>query len=83
MEPGRAANKIADILSENRIYPADWRFFIPILIVQQPRPVVINARNLADGILEAIEKYDIKLPDYTIASYEGCKDYQLEFDWEQ
>lgn len=82
MDSSRAAHKIVDTLSDNRILPADWKWLVPIIIVQQPRPIVINARNLADGILEAIEKYDIRLPDYTIASYEGCKDYQLEFDWQ-
>ena len=83
MEPDRAANKIIDILSENRILPAQWKFYIPIFIVQQPRPIVANARNLADGILEAIQKYDIHIPDYQYATYEGSKDYQLAFDWEE
>jgi len=83
VEPSRAAHKIVDILADNRILPSDWKFFIPIIIVQQARPVVANARNLADGITEAIEKYQIDLPDYMYASYEGSKDYQLELDWEQ
>ena len=83
MEPDRAAHKIVDILSDNRILPADWKWLIPIFIVQQPRPIVANARNLADGILEAIQKYDIHIPAYTYATYEGSKDYQLAFDWEE
>ena len=83
MDPTKSAHKIIDVLSDNRILPADWKWLIPIFIVQQPRPIIINARNMADGILEAIEKYDIHLPDYTIASYEGSKDYQLAFDWEE
>lgn len=83
MDFGRVANKISDILSDNRILPAEWKWYIPMMIVQQPRPIVVNARNLADGILEAIEKYDIYIPDFTIPSFEGSNEYQLELDWEQ
>lgn len=83
VEATKASEKIVDIMSNNRILPADWRFFIPILIVQQSRPIVANARNFADGILMAIEKYGIEIPDYTWASHEHSKDYQLAMDWEQ
>lgn len=83
MEPSKVSSKIVDILADNRLLPADWKFVVPILIVQQPRPIVANARNLADGIIEAIQKYNIYIPDYKYASYEGSPDYQLELDWEQ
>jgi len=82
MEPVRAAHKIIDILADNRILPADWKFVLPIYIVQQPRPIVANAMNLSHGILEGIIKYGIEIPDYKYAAYEGCKDYQLELDYE-
>ena len=81
MEPRRAAYKIIDILSDNRILPADWKWVLPIYIVRQPRPIVANAMNLSNGILEGIEKYGIDLPDYVHASYEGSKEYILEEDW--
>jgi len=69
----QAARKIITALADNRILPADWRFFIPIFIVQQPLPIVLNARDLAEGIDIAIEKYDIQLPEWQRATYEGSK----------
>lgn len=77
----QAANKIITVLSNNQILPADWKWVLPIYIVQQPRPVVANARNLAEGILEGIEKYQVDLPSWTYASFEGSRDYLMEEDW--
>lgn len=73
-----AARRIITALADNRILPADWKFFIPIFIVQQPLPLVINARNLADGIHDGIQKYNIDIPSYRLATYEGSKDYLLD-----
>jgi len=74
----RIAYKIIDILADNRILPADWKWFIPMIIVQQPLPVVMNAKNMADGILENIDKYNVQIDPYKIATYEGSKDYLLD-----
>ena len=49
--------KIIKILLDNRVLPSEWKYQIPIYIVQQPLPVVMNAKYLADGINEAIELY--------------------------
>lgn len=49
--------KIINILSDNRAMPSEWKYHIPIYIVQQPLPIVMNAKYLADGINEAIELY--------------------------
>ncbi len=73
----RIAYKIINILSDNRVLPADWKWMIPIYIVQQPLPIVMNAKNLVDGIQEAMEKYDVKIDPYRIATHEGSKDYLI------
>lgn len=82
VEPSRAAYKIIDILADNRILPAQWKFYVPIFIVQQPRPVVANARNLAEGILEGIEKYDVDIPGWKYAMFEGSEDWGMDEDWD-
>lgn len=51
------ADKVVKLLSDNRALPSEWKYSIPILIVQQPITVVINAKHLADGINEAIDLY--------------------------
>lgn len=51
------ADKITKVLTDNRVLPAEWKYHIPIYIVQQPLTVVMNAKWLADGINEAIELY--------------------------
>lgn len=55
------ANKITKILGDNAPTPSEWKYAIPIFIAQSPMPVVRNAKNLADGINEAIAKYH---PDF-------------------
>jgi len=82
VEPTKAAYKIIDILADNRILPAQWKFYVPIFIVQQPRPVVSNARNLAEGILEGIDKYGVEIPPWKFASHEGSQDYGMDEDWQ-
>lgn len=49
--------KFIRILSDNRVLPSEWKYHVPLYIVQQPIPIVMNAKYLADGINEAIELY--------------------------
>lgn len=60
--------KIIKVLSDNRAMPSEWKYSIPLYIVQQPITVVMNAKYLADGINEAIELYhpdtDFYIPSY-------------------
>ena len=73
------ANKISDaivkILSDKRVTPSEWKYAIPMFLVQQPITVVLNAKNLADGINEAIEKYHPDLPVDKLAFDEQSTDY--------
>lgn len=71
------AEKIIQVLSDNRVLPSDWKWIIPVFIVQQPLPIVMNAKNLCDGIQEAIEKYNVPIDPYKLATYEGSKDWLI------
>lgn len=75
MDSTKIGQKISDLLSDNRIYTTQWRFFIPLIIVQQPKPVVINARLLAEGIVKATDQYGITI--------DHIPDNQMEFDWDR
>lgn len=73
----KIADNIIKILTDNRVTPSEWKYVIPMLVVQQPLPVVLNAKNLADGINEAIEKYHPNLPNDRLAYDEKSTDYLL------
>ena len=72
------ADKFINPLSDNRVLPSQWKYAIPMFIVQQPITVVINARNFADGIIHNIEKYGIDIPIDKLAYDEFSKDFMLE-----
>jgi hypothetical protein len=74
----KEANKIVKILSDNRIMPSEWKYAIPMFIAQSPITVVINAKNLADGINEAIEKYHPDFPQDKIAYNEFSEDFMID-----
>lgn len=59
------ADKLVKLLADNRVLPSEWKYHIPILVVQQPITVVINARHLAEGINEAIDLYYPEADFYT------------------
>jgi hypothetical protein len=64
------AHKFIDLFSENRLFAEDWKFMIPLHIVQQPLAVVTNAKNFADGIQYNIELHGVEIPSELLA-YEG------------
>jgi len=51
---------------------------VPLFIVQQPLPVVVNARNFADGIIEGIDKYGVNIPGHLYATYEGSEEWLID-----
>lgn len=71
------AGKFVKLLSDNRVLPSEWKYAIPLYIVQHPLPIVINAKNLADGIIEHIELYYPDFPQDKIA-VKGSEDYQVD-----
>jgi hypothetical protein len=64
------AHKFIDLCAENRLFAEDWKFMIPLHIVQQPLAVVANAKNFADGIQYNIELHGVEIPSELLA-YEG------------
>jgi hypothetical protein len=78
VDSGRTSLKFVDLLTNNKILPSQWKFFIPLFIVQQPLPVVVNAKNLSDGIERAIQLYNVRIPDHLLATYDGSPDYLIE-----
>ena len=56
------ASKLEKIFSDNLVLPSEWRYAIPLHIVQMPLPLVINAKNFADGMQHNIELYGIDIP---------------------
>lgn len=51
------ADKLAVILSDSRVLQSEWFDAIPMLMIQTHPSIARNARQLAWGILQAVEKY--------------------------
>lgn len=77
-DPSSVGSRLSDILADNRILPSDWKYFIPFYIVQQPITIAINAKNLADGINEAIELYAIDIPPNKLVSGRYDQKYLID-----
>jgi len=73
----KIADKFITLFADNRVLPSEWRFAIPMLIVQRALPVVINAKNFADGINRNIELYNVIIPDDKLAGDPRSKDYLI------
>lgn len=73
MKLEKVAQKIIELLSDNRIHLSEWKYDIPMYIVQQDLPVVANAKNLADGIEYALDRYGIDLPEDIVIAYSQDK----------
>ena len=72
------SEKIVTIFSDNKVMPSEWRYAIPIYIVQQPLPVVINMKNFIDGMQEHIEIYGVEIPPDRLATSDPySKDYLI------
>lgn len=61
------ADKFIKLFLDNRILATQWKYWIPLHIVQQPLPIIINAKNFADGIQHNIELYGVDIPDDALA----------------
>ena len=72
------AGKLEKILSDNTVLPSEWKFAIPLHIVQMPLPLVINTKNLADGIQYNIELYGIDIPADKLAHDPYSKEYLID-----
>lgn len=72
------AGKLEKIFSDNAVLPSEWKFAVPLHIVQMPLPLVINAKNFADGIQHNIELYGIDIPLERLAHDPYSQDYLLD-----
>ena len=75
---GSYVDKFAKLFSDNKVLPSEWKFGIPLLLVQQPLPVVINAKNFADGIQYHIELHGVNIPPDLLVYDPYSNDYLLD-----
>ena len=71
------ASKLEKIFSDNLVLPSEWRYAIPLHIVQMPLPLVINAKNFADGVQHSIELYGVEIPPDKLPTDPYSQDYLL------
>jgi hypothetical protein len=74
----KIAEKMVELLSDNRILPSEWKYAIPLFIVNKPLPIIYNAKNMADGINQYIELNDVDIPPDKLAYDPYSKDYLLD-----
>ena len=72
----RVADKIIALLADGRISQSEWRHWIPDYITSNNKMIVANAKNLADGINEEMERKQIGISkelnfDYQTGHYNG------------
>jgi hypothetical protein len=48
----KIADKLIDLFADGRITHADWRLWIPRYLSDQPEVVKVNAKLLAEGIVD-------------------------------
>lgn len=74
----KIADKMTALLSDNRVLPSEWKFGVPLFIINKPLPIVYNAKNLADGINYYIEVNGLHIPPDKLAFDPYSKDYLLD-----
>jgi hypothetical protein len=74
----KISDKLVNVFSDNRVMPSEWKFAVPIYLVQQPLPVVINIKNFIDGMQHNIELYGVEIPPDRLAHDPYSKDYLLK-----
>ena len=72
------SDKFVKLFSDNRVLPSEWKYAVPLFIIQQPITVVINAKNFADGIQHNIEKYGVNIPAEQLAFDPYSSDYFVD-----
>lgn len=72
----KIAEKIADMMSDNRLTISDWKYVIPMYLLQEPDNVMIVSKNLADGINYQMDRHGLDIPAEFVVSY---KDDPLKY----
>lgn len=65
----KVAEKIADMMSDSRLTLSDWKFVIPMYLLQEPDNVMIVSKNLADGIDYQMDRHGLDIPAEFVVSY--------------
>jgi len=60
------ADKMITLFADNRVMQTDWNYMIPHHIIQQPLPLIANAKLFADGLNTLIVEKNIIIPKPTI-----------------
>lgn len=61
--------KLIDLMADTRILPAQWKFDIPMHLVTNTIPVLVSAKNLADGIEYNLLRYGVEVPEEFLVAY--------------
>jgi hypothetical protein len=75
INPRQYAEKMITLFSDNRATQVDWFYMIPNHIVQQPLPLIQNAKLFADGMNAIIIEKGIIIPEPDIPMDLYQKDY--------
>jgi hypothetical protein len=69
MKLERVAEKIIELMSDNRITLSDWKYAIPFYMTKQPDHILVVTKNFADGINYQLDRNYIDIPPEFIVSY--------------
>ncbi len=65
----RISEQLVKLLSDSRIHPDQWRYWIPQHITEENMHIISNAKNFADGINEQLDELEIRLPAHLVVDY--------------
>lgn len=69
----KIALKLIELFSDSRVLPAQWKFDIPMHLVQQQKQIVANVKNFADGVEYNLSKYNVDVNEEYIVAYKEDK----------
>jgi hypothetical protein len=65
----RVAQKIIDLMADNRITLSDWKYTIPFYMSKQPDHILIIANNFAEGVKYQQERYGFEIPPEFVVAH--------------
>lgn len=77
-ESRRIAEQIIKLLSDSRVSANQWNRYIPMHIANQPFPVIIQAKNLADGIQTQLEQKGLDIPEEYLIELSGEREIHID-----
>ncbi len=77
-ESRRIAEQIIKLLSDSRVSTNQWFVNVPLHIANQPFPVIVQAKNLADGIHAQLEKNGVDIPEEYLIELSGEREIHID-----